>query len=93
VVPREAAGDTKVEPLAKKYSRRAHDVAQRRRWRNPLQHKAFSAIVAGTPIVAAARDANPRHILERCHLNDSLHVCTMTSDHCGLLRTPSAVPA
>jgi len=93
VVPRAAAGDTKGGPLAKKDSRGTYDVARRYRSRNPLQRKAFSVMAAGAPYVTAAGDGNRRHILERCHLNETLHVCTMTSDHCGLLRTPSAVPA
>jgi hypothetical protein len=29
----------------------------------------------------------------RCLLNDRLRVCTMASDHCGLLKTPRAVKA
>jgi hypothetical protein len=34
-----------------------------------------------------------RNIVARCHLNDPLHLCTMASDHCGLLRTPHTVQA
>jgi hypothetical protein len=34
-----------------------------------------------------------RKTVLRWHLNDRLHVCTMASDHCGLLTTPRAVPA
>jgi hypothetical protein len=59
----------------------------------PLLQKGFRADRddARPSVIGAAQNAT--HNDERCHLNDALSVCTMASDHCGLLRTPSVEPA
>jgi len=59
----------------------------------PLLRKGFRADRddARPSVIGAAQNAT--HNDERCHLNDALSVCTMASDHCGLLRTPSVEPA
>ena len=61
--------------------------------RKPLPQKGLRARrdEARPSVIAAAHNAT--HNDERCHLNDALSVCTMASDHCGLLRTPSVEPA
>jgi len=53
-----------------------------------LRIKAFSE---PSGLVRQRRDqygSTSVHKVLRCHLNARLYVCTMASDHCGLLWTP-----